>query len=86
MIHAVDPHRGLLGLRLARVLPDLDTVTSAFRQVHYKYPAPRIDYVLIKNSPGSWRYGNQLVLSDGRFDPAYQGSDHNLQWAEVGIR
>jgi endonuclease/exonuclease/phosphatase family metal-dependent hydrolase len=56
------------------------------RPTAYKYPAPRIDYVLIKNSPGSWRYGNQLVLSDGRFDPAYQGSDHNLQWAEVGIR
>lgn len=56
------------------------------RAYAYKYPAPRIDYVLVKNSPGSWAYGNSLVLTDGRFDPAYQGSDHNLQWADVGIR
>jgi endonuclease/exonuclease/phosphatase family metal-dependent hydrolase len=52
----------------------------------YQYPAPRIDYIMIKNSPGAWRYANQLVLVDGVFNRAYQGSDHNLQWAEVGIR
>ena len=52
----------------------------------YRYPAPRIDYILVKNAPGSWRYANQVVLSDGRFDPRYQGSDHNLQWAEIGVR
>jgi len=52
----------------------------------YKYTAPRIDYIMIKRSPGSWRYQNQLVLTGGTFDPAFQGSDHNLQWAEIGIR
>ena len=51
----------------------------------YAYAAPRIDYIFVKNAPGSWRYANQLVLVDGRFDPRYQGSDHNLQWAEIGI-
>jgi endonuclease/exonuclease/phosphatase family metal-dependent hydrolase len=57
-----------------------------FTPYTYRYPAPRIDYILVKNAPGSWRYANQLVLSGGRFDPRYQGSDHNLQWAEIGIR
>jgi endonuclease/exonuclease/phosphatase family metal-dependent hydrolase len=56
------------------------------RAYAYKYPAPRIDYILVKGSPGSWRYANQVVLRNGRFDPAFQGSDHNLQWAEIGIR
>ncbi|MGY1703769.1 fibronectin type III domain-containing protein [Geodermatophilus sp. SYSU D00697] len=51
-----------------------------------KYTAQRIDYIMVKNSPGSWRYVNQLVLVEGLFDRRYQGSDHNLQWAEVGIR
>ncbi|MGY1641612.1 fibronectin type III domain-containing protein [Geodermatophilus sp. SYSU D00703] len=56
------------------------------RPYAYQYPAPRIDYVMTKNAPGSWRYTNQVLLTDGRFTPAYQGSDHNLQWAEIGIR
>jgi endonuclease/exonuclease/phosphatase family metal-dependent hydrolase len=51
----------------------------------YRYAAPRIDYIFVKNAPGAWRYNNQLVLTDGRFDPRYRGSDHNLQWAEIGI-
>jgi endonuclease/exonuclease/phosphatase family metal-dependent hydrolase len=51
----------------------------------YRYPAPRIDYILVKNAPGSSRYGNQVVLANGRFDTRYQGSDHNLQWADIGI-
>jgi endonuclease/exonuclease/phosphatase family metal-dependent hydrolase len=51
----------------------------------YRYAAPRIDYIFVKNAPGSWRYANQLVLVNGRFDLRYQGSDHNLQWAEIGI-
>jgi hypothetical protein len=41
---------------------------------------------MIKHAPGAWAYGNQLVLSGGVFDPAYRGSDHNLQWADIGIR
>jgi endonuclease/exonuclease/phosphatase family metal-dependent hydrolase len=56
------------------------------RPYAYKYPAPRIDYIMIKNAPGSWRYSNQVLLTNGVFDRTYQGSDHNLQWAEIGIR
>ena len=56
------------------------------RPYAYKYPAPRIDYVMTKNAPGSWRYTNQVLLTNGAFTPATRGSDHNLQWAEVGIR
>jgi endonuclease/exonuclease/phosphatase family metal-dependent hydrolase len=52
----------------------------------YKYAAPRIDYIFTKNARGSWRYANQVVLASGHFDTRYQGSDHNLQWAEIGIR
>jgi endonuclease/exonuclease/phosphatase family metal-dependent hydrolase len=56
------------------------------RPYAYKYPAPRIDYIMIKRSPGSWGYSNQVLLTNGLFNRTYQGSDHNLQWAEVGIR
>jgi hypothetical protein len=51
-----------------------------------KYAASRIDYILTKNAPGAWRYANQVVLTpEGKFDSRYQGSDHNLQWADIGI-
>jgi endonuclease/exonuclease/phosphatase family metal-dependent hydrolase len=56
------------------------------RPAAYKYPAPRIDYIMVRRAPGSWGYSNQVLLTDGAFTPAYQGSDHNLQWAEIGIR
>lgn len=52
----------------------------------YKYPAPRIDYIMVKNSAGAKQYTNQIVRSGNKFDPKYQGSDHNLQWADVVIR
>lgn len=51
----------------------------------YQYPAPRIDYILTKNAPGSWAYSNQLILSGSKFNTNYQGSDHNLQAADIGI-
>lgn len=52
----------------------------------YKYPAPRIDYIMIKNAPGAFKYYNQLKLdSSGNLISGYQGSDHNLQWADIGI-
>jgi len=55
------------------------------RPFAYWHPAARIDYIMAKRTSGAWRYTNQLVLVDGLFDPRYQGSDHNLQWAEIGI-
>ena len=52
----------------------------------YWHPGARVDYIMTKNVGGSWRHVNQVVLANGLFDRAYQGSDHNLQWAEVGVR
>lgn len=50
------------------------------------YPTSRIDYLLVKNSPHTYSYANVLnLLPDGRFDPRYRGSDHNLQLATIGI-
>jgi endonuclease/exonuclease/phosphatase family metal-dependent hydrolase len=44
----------------------------------------RIDYILTRNMGGALRYKNQNVLRpDGSVDITYQGSDHNLQWADL---
>ncbi|RIX28682.1 hypothetical protein D1781_14890 [Amnibacterium setariae] len=52
----------------------------------HKYETSRIDYILTKNSPYTFRYANVLRLhADGTFDKSVQGSDHNMQLAEVGI-
>jgi endonuclease/exonuclease/phosphatase family metal-dependent hydrolase len=53
----------------------------------YKYAAPRIDYVLVKNGGGSWAYVNRLMVDgNGKFVRTYQGSDHNMQAADISIR
>jgi endonuclease/exonuclease/phosphatase family metal-dependent hydrolase len=50
------------------------------------YPTSRIDYLLVKGSTHTYRYANVLnLLPDGRFDPRYEGSDHNLQLATIGL-
>ena len=49
------------------------------------YPTSRIDYVMLKNSPYPDSYRNLVPISGDRFDSAYQGSDHNMQLAVVGI-
>lgn len=52
----------------------------------HKYETSRIDYILTKNSPYTFHYANVLRLhKDGTFDKSVQGSDHNMQLAEVGI-
>lgn len=55
--------------------------------VIHRYETSRIDYVLTKNSPYTYRYDNlvRLVPGSNRFDPRYNGSDHNLQLARIGI-
>lgn len=55
--------------------------------VRHPYPTSRIDYILLKGSPFTYRYRNEVRLTPGtsRFDPRYQGSDHNMQLAIVGI-
>ncbi|MBH0008745.1 cell wall-binding repeat-containing protein [Salinibacterium sp. SWN1162] len=57
-----------------------------FTPYKYKYAAPRIDYIFVKHAPGATKYVNQIVLSGSKFTTSVQGSDHNLQWAEIGIR
>jgi endonuclease/exonuclease/phosphatase family metal-dependent hydrolase len=52
----------------------------------HPYPTSRIDYIMLKNSPHTYSYANTLHrTSTGDFDRSYQGSDHNMQVAEVGI-
>ncbi|WP_375399387.1 hypothetical protein [uncultured Amnibacterium sp.] len=53
--------------------------------VEHAYPTSRIDYILVKHSPVTFRYTNVLHLTGNRFTPAYQGTDHNLQMAWLGI-
>lgn len=53
----------------------------------YSYVGTRIDYILMKGGAGSRAAANQLkLLKSGKFDPAYYGSDHNLQWADLELR
>lgn len=58
----------------------------------YGYPdtdaATRIDFILTKGTPYTYRCTNELNFPSGsstRLDPAYRGSDHLLQLAEIGI-
>lgn len=51
----------------------------------HPYPTNRIDYVMLKGSPFTYRYDNVMHISRGVFQSQYQGSDHNLQIAQVGI-
>ncbi|GAA2749063.1 endonuclease/exonuclease/phosphatase family protein [Amnibacterium kyonggiense] len=53
--------------------------------VRHPYPTSRIDYIMLKNSPHPGSYRNLAPIVDGRFDQRYQGSDHNMQLAVVGI-
>lgn len=53
--------------------------------VIHAYPTSRIDYILGTHGVSTFRYKNVLRLSGDRFIPAYQGSDHNLQLAWLGI-
>lgn len=48
-------------------------------------PASRIDYILLLHSPNTFAYANVLALSGTAFLPDLQGSDHNLQFATIGI-
>ncbi|PFG37617.1 endonuclease/exonuclease/phosphatase family metal-dependent hydrolase [Flavimobilis soli] len=51
----------------------------------YKYSATRIDYILVKNGKGSTTFTNQVILTGGKFDERYRGSDHNLQVAKLRL-
>jgi endonuclease/exonuclease/phosphatase family metal-dependent hydrolase len=67
-------------------IDNLGAVGYPFTPYRAPHVGARVDYIMVKNAPGSARYMNQLILTTaGKFDTRYQGSDHNLQWAEVGI-
>ena len=52
----------------------------------YTYVGSRIDYLFLKNTGGPLAYTNQMVLnSNGTFNSAYYGSDHNLQWSQITL-
>ena len=56
------------------------------KPVLHPYETSRIDYILLKRSPYSYRYANMLTLhSNGTFRKDLQGTDHNMQLAEIGI-
>ncbi|GAA2749203.1 endonuclease/exonuclease/phosphatase family protein [Amnibacterium kyonggiense] len=56
------------------------------KPVVHPYETSRIDYILLKNSPYTYRYANVLRLhKDGTFIKSLQGSDHNMQLATIGI-
>jgi endonuclease/exonuclease/phosphatase family metal-dependent hydrolase len=53
----------------------------------HKYATSRIDYIFTKRSPYTYSYSNlvRLVTGTSSFDTRYNGSDHNLQYAVVGL-
>jgi hypothetical protein len=53
--------------------------------VRHPYPTSRIDYIMLKGSPHPGSYRNLAPIVGGRFDQRYQGSDHDMQLADVGI-
>lgn len=56
------------------------------KPVVHPYETSRIDYILLKNSPHTYKYANVLRLhANGRFIKALQGTDHNMQLATIGI-
>jgi endonuclease/exonuclease/phosphatase family metal-dependent hydrolase len=54
--------------------------------VAHPYPTSRIDYIMVKNSPFVYAYRNLVRMTEGNLmDTRYQGSDHNMQLATIGI-
>lgn len=54
--------------------------------VRHRYDTSRIDFILLLHSPHAYRFANVLRLrTDGAFRRDLQGTDHNMQLAEVGI-
>lgn len=49
----------------------------------YAFAPNRIDYIFVKGAAGVRQHTNQVILSGGKFDERYRGSDHNLQHADI---
>lgn len=68
--------------------PQVGAVDSGYgtKPVYHPYETSRIDYILLKNSPHTYRYANVLRLDGkGNFIKSLQGTDHNMQLATIGI-
>jgi hypothetical protein len=56
------------------------------KPITHPYETSRIDYILLRNSPHTYWYKNVLrVDSKGNFIKSVQGTDHNMQLAQIGI-
>ena len=53
--------------------------------VPHRYNTSRIDFILLHGNARSYSYANVLHVDGNRFQKSYQGSDHNLQLATIGI-
>lgn len=53
--------------------------------VAHRYNTSRIDFILTHGNAASYSYANVLHINGDRFQKSYQGSDHNLQLASIGI-
>lgn len=53
--------------------------------VPHRYNTSRIDFILMHGNARSYSYANVLHIDGERFQKSYQGSDHNLQLASIGI-
>lgn len=68
--------------------PQIEAKNAGYGARPYLHPyvTSRIDYILLRNSPHTYRYDNVLRLHpDGTFDKSMQGTDHNMQLATIGI-
>jgi hypothetical protein len=68
--------------------PQIGAVDDGYgtKPVYHPYETSRIDYILLKNSPYTYRYANVLRLhANGTFIKSLQGTDHNMQLATIGI-
>jgi endonuclease/exonuclease/phosphatase family metal-dependent hydrolase len=71
---------------MTRQIDNTATPGYPYTPYKYQYAAPRIDYIFVKDGGGSWASTNRLVLDDaGKFVRGYQGSDHNMQAADIAI-
>ncbi|MDH2442873.1 endonuclease/exonuclease/phosphatase family protein [Amnibacterium sp. CER49] len=86
---AATPNRSVAGMRLstANATNGAGGVDDGYpdRLVMHQYPTSRIDYILVKGSPHTYAYANVVHTAGGVFVKDYQGSDHNLQLATIGI-
>jgi endonuclease/exonuclease/phosphatase family metal-dependent hydrolase len=68
--------------------PQIGAIDDGYgsRPVVHPYETSRIDYILLKNSPHTYKYANVLRLhKNGTFIKSLQGTDHNMQLATIGI-